>query len=295
MSNTISVSVSSTKEPLLLNGPIPAVVTVANISSNVVSILLPYPNPNNLKFEGKPISSLVLKPVEYLENERSTAIRINPGDGYTRRYFLNRYLKIIKPGTITISYRLTIPLSVLTTGQRWTDTEFTGTFQIAAVDDSEDMLRATLAQYAGTLKGADKQIQMEAAEALAFLDTPISVDYIEPMLAIEGLETTGIRSLARFPSQRTFSLITGMLSHRDSAVLSTALEAISRLNIPVQRVKIQRLLASDDPSIRLAGLEWLASHPDKEDLRFIAPLLDDSNRAVQDRAKLYADRLREMH
>src|SRR5580658_9595530 len=117
MSKTISVSVSSPEEQVLLHGPIPAVVTVANNSSNAVSILLPYPNPNNLKLEGRPQSSLVQKPIEYLENDRSVAIRINPGEGYTLRYFLNRYFKIIRPGTITISYRLIIPLSVLGAGQ----------------------------------------------------------------------------------------------------------------------------------------------------------------------------------
>jgi hypothetical protein len=294
MSKTISVSVSSPEEQVLLHGPIPAVVTVANNSSNAVSILLPYPNPNNLKLEGRPQSSLVQKPIEYLENDRSVAIRINPGEGYTLRYFLNRYFKIIRPGTITISYRLIIPLSVLGAGQRWTDTEFEGTFQVVIVDDSEDTLRASLAQYASKLRGADIQTRMEAAEALAFLDTPISVDYIEPMLAIEGYETTGIRSLARFPSPKTFSLIIGMLSHGDSAVVATALETINRLNIPVQRLKIQRLLASENPNIRLASLEWLAGHPDKGDLTFIVPLLHDSNRSVHDRAKSYVDRLREM-
>jgi len=290
MSNVITVSVSSSDARKLFGGPIPAVVTVANASSQPVDILLPYPNPGYLRFESQTPGLATPKAVETPENERSIPIRIGQGKSYTSVYYLDRYFAFQKPGKVLIAYRLTIPV-LTASAERWHETHFHGEFGFELVEGSQSELRARLAQYSSQLKAKDEHEKLAAAEALAFLDTPDSVEFVAPMLSTENLEVTGIRALARFPSRKAYELITGMLAHKDSAVVSAALEEIDRLKIPVERKQVQQLLTSTNDNTRWLALGWLSARPDPQDLPLVTRLTSDRNEQVRQRAKAYAGAL----
>lgn len=133
---------------------------------------------------------------------------------------------------------------------------------------------------------------MEAAEAFAFPDTPLAVDYVVPMLSIDNLEVIGVHAITRHDSFRTRELLVGMLFHGDSAVVSAALDEIDRPSIPAARSKIRDMPTSQNGSNRWIALEWLAAHPNSEDLPFFEPLLRDANPAVQKQATEYAKSLK---
>jgi len=293
LSNLISVTVSGSGRPELIQGPVAAIVKINNLSTQPVEILLPYPNPNNLSFTGSGAEFAKRKAVAREEIERSVPIVIEPGRTHTAVYYLNRYLQFLKPGEMRISYQLTIGVTsgAGTDNKVHKEPVFEGEFGIRLVPGTDQELEDLLAVYASRLDSRDRQEKMQAAEALAFLDSPVSVDFVARMLEIDNLEVIGIRALGRFPSPKTHGLIVKMFSHADSAVVAAALMETSERKIPVPRQRIQELLTSNNPNTRWVALDWLARRPDKGDLPRIAPLLKDNNAAVRDLAKEYSDRL----
>jgi hypothetical protein len=293
MNDVISVSFESPMEPALLHGPVKATITVKNLTRQPVEVLLPYPNPNNLAFECKTPGLARSKPVEFEEIGRVIPTAIAAKGSISATYYLNRYLAFLKPGVATVAYRVRILVSVEPRTDRAVDTEmvFEGDFELRLVQASEADLRSHLAMYAARLRSTNRQAKMEAAEALAFLDTPLCVEYLVPMLSIDNLEVIGIRALARFPSPETETLIVGMLSHKDSRVVSAALDTISAQRIQLPRQQVQSLLVSDNANIRLLGLEWLATRPDQTDRQSVSALLSDPNSAVREKAITYIEKL----
>jgi hypothetical protein len=294
MIKDIVVTVRGSEKPKLFQGPVEAIVTVKNVSTHPVEILLPYPNPNHLGFACKSQGYAKPKQVEHEEIERTAPIRIDPGSSYTAVYYLNRYLTFLKAGQVRVSYRLGLPV----TRQPGTpeavqeDAVFEGEFAVQLIEGSEQALRGELASYAAQLESRNRQEKMQAAEALAFLDTPLCVECVARMLAIDNLEVIGIRSLGRFPSPKTAELITGMLAHPDSTVVGTALHEIDQRRISLPRQKVQELLISSNPNVRWLAVNWLAAHPDPRDLPLLAPVLRDENPSVRERAAAYAEALK---
>ena len=293
MAGVIAVSVAGSDRPTDFRGPVPVIVSVSNISPDPVKILLPYPNPNNLRLHALGDTAVRQKTVERKRSERTVPIELAAGETRVLNYYANRYFEFQGPGQVNVSYDLTIPVTVQSGGQpAYEDAAFEGRFLVKLVKGSEVELRADLAKFASQLENEDRQLKMEAAEALAFLDTPVSVDYVRRMLSISNLEVAGIRALARFPSPDTNALIVGMLSHRESGVVAAALAEMNRLQIQVPRQKIQELLSSGNANTRWLALEWLAARPDRGDLPLMAPVLHDQNVNIRERATAYADVLR---
>lgn len=293
MNDKISVNVTGSEKPSFLHGPVKAIVTVNNISLNPVQILLPYPNPNYLSFGCKSEKFAKQKIVEQENIERTVPIAINPGESYTVTYYLNRYLSFQKQGETTVSYRLeTLVTTELGNEEIHEDAVFEGEFAVKLIQGTERDLQQELAMYAGKLNASNQQMKMESAEALAFLDIPLSLDYVARMLSIENLEIIGIRALGRHQSTRTRDLIVEMLSHRDSTVVAAALEEINRREIHVPRQEIRNLLVSENPNIRWVALDWLTHRPEQSDLQYLNPLLEDENNNVRNLANSYAESLK---
>src|SRR4051794_30218401 len=107
--NDVTIEVSAPTGPVLRRGPIPAVVVVHNRSTQPIEVLLPYPNPNNLRFES---ASATPRPVAFMANERTVAIPIPPGQQHTCTYYLNRYLRFDADGLVRVKYRLQVSTTV---------------------------------------------------------------------------------------------------------------------------------------------------------------------------------------
>jgi hypothetical protein len=289
MNGLLSITVKS-ENASLLGGPVPATIAVANVSRAPVAISLPYPNPNNLQFGCQCEGFAVPKKVERQEIERTTPIVVAPGATYSVTYFLNRYLKFTRPGRAIVTYQLRLLVgSKNQAGEdEYHQAGATGHFEIDLVSAAEDQLRAKLAHYRGLLSSPNRKEREGAAEALAFLDTPLSVEYLTAMLSTQNLEVVGIEALARHPSNQSRKAIVGMLSHQDSSVVAAALAAIGRLSIHVARTEAYKLLASDNPAIQWLGLDWLSKQPDKRDLQFVVPLTGSPNESVRDLAQKVA-------
>jgi len=191
MSDVISVAVSASEKPSLLHGPVPGIVAVKNISSRPVHILLPYPNPNDLSFECKSAGLAEPKEVEREEIERTVPIAVDPGETHVAVYYLNRYLDFQKEGQATVSYRLETVVTSEPGTQKAVhrDVTFEGEFTIGLIQGTEWDLRDELATYAGRLQSSNRQVKMESAEALAFLDVPLSAEYVARMLSIDNLKS----------------------------------------------------------------------------------------------------------
>lgn len=291
MTNTaVLITVSGPSAPVLRRGPIPAVVAIQNTSAAPAEVLLPCPNPNHLRFES---SSATQKPAGPQENERTVPIAIAPGATYRATYYLNRYLTFDAAGPARVSYRLEVD----TTSNAGTpaatrgDVVAQGAFTVELVEGTEEALREALSNRAVGLRSKDRRAKAEAAEALAFLETPLALEYQARMLGIEGLEVTGLEALGRSKAPEAHRLIVGMLSHPESGVVTAALSEIDRLRLALPREKVWPLLSSDNPSIRYAAVDWMASHPDPRDRAAVTPQLADPNAGVRERAKGYLDAL----
>jgi hypothetical protein len=291
MNNTIAVTTASIP-PQLLQGPVPVPFTFANTSQERAAISLPYPNPNNLRFTAAPAQTdAVPKTVEIDPIERTVPTVLEPGASHSVTYFLNRYFRFARAGNVRIGYELK---ALVTRGSNPGVSRietFTGALEVPLVPASDDQLRAVFASYAEQLRSPNRQTKLEKAEALAFIDSPLVIPYLLPMLGIDNLEVIGIHALGRHPSAEATRDIPGALGHPDSGVVAAALEEIDRLQIPFPRARIQTLLGSQNPNIRLLALERLSAHPDQSDLPFVGRMSQDDNPRVRETAAAYAGRL----
>src|SRR6476646_1150200 len=266
MSDPIVVTAGAFKQQAL-NGPVAVSISITNNSTEPASILLPYPNPNNLSFRCATSEFALPKTVEDAPIERTSPTTVKPGAKYTVTYYLNRYFKFLRPGRGRFHYELTAFVKFGDQGSQKLHT-FTGEFDVELVAASDDELRTEFAARSEQLRSADRQVKLQAAESLAFIDSPLVVPYLTAMLRIDNLEVTGIQALGSHPSPESEAAITSMLAHPDSAVVSAALAEIDRMKFPIQRHKIQSLLASQNPNVRWTALKWLSSRPESGDFPF---------------------------
>lgn len=282
MFNFITVNISVSESPFPAEGIVPVVLEVKNEMPYEVSVLLPYPNPNNLMFQS---SNLSKKEVKEDIIERTAPIYIAAGETYRVTYFLNRYFFLNREGTFDINYQLNTTIDRSDAAAK--GCYFEGTFTIHIRKTSSDKLKKQYAFYAERLTAPDRKIQLEAGEALSFLDTSLCIEYVIPMLSISNLEIPGIEALSRFKTAKTENAILKMLSHTSSAVVSAAICALESMQIVIERRYFLQMLSSPNASIRHIGLEYLSKNPDKKDLLLIEPLCDDLNITVATKAQNY--------
>ena len=278
----IPVEVSAPSVPVLLGGPFPAVVTVTNRSARPIVIDLPYPNLGFLTFESAPATA---KEVPIPPSMLSAGIPIPPGGRYTSTYYVNRYLRFDAPGTVRVSYRLVVP--VRSSG----DLAARGDLTYTLVKGTDDALREALSNVAVGLRSKDEKVRDETAEALAFLETPLAIEYQARMLTIDNLAPIGIEALGRSPSPAARALVVEMLGKGDASVSGAAFDVLDRMGPAMPREKVLRRLAVDDPRVRAAALALLQRHPDAGDRAAVSPLLDDPDPGVRERAKAYLESL----
>jgi hypothetical protein len=288
MSDIIAVDLQS-PQAIPLDGPVPVVATVKNLSPSAVSILLPYPNPNNLGFRSLTEGFASPKVVEKNEIERTAPITIEASRQYSVTYYLNRYFAFQRAGAGYLEYTLNIRVIA---GEVSNSHAFSGRFGVDLAVVSDVQLREALAVYSARLRSPNRQETNEAAEALAYLNTPAVLPYLMPMLQIDNLEVTGIHALGRHPSFQSGQAIKSMLTHQDSAVVEAALREIDRLKIQTPRSEVQQLLRSSNSNTQWLALGWLAARPSREDLPLLRPLLDSDSQPVRDRARGYSASLR---
>jgi hypothetical protein len=290
MTTNIIVTVTNKQGKNLLNGIIQVTLAIRNNTNQDISVLLPYPNPNGFSFDSQ--SSILKK--KFAESElieRTVPLKISSGKTYEADYFLNRYFYFINEGQAKISYVL---YTTVEKDFEPTPVVYNGNFSIELQNASEEELRKQFLYYSNNLKSDNRKIRMEATEALSFVDNPLCIDYIHPMLSIENLEIAGINALCRFNTEQVQKLILEMLSHKESGVVSAAIVALQTLNVPIPRIKFIDMLSSQNASIRLIGLENLELNPDIHDKIHIYPLLKDFNPIIVEKAKKYYSLLQEL-
>lgn len=290
MSDKIVVELHS-QEQRLVQGPVPVLAMLTNVSPTTIHVLLPYPNPSNLGFRSLTQYFGAAKAVEQDPIERTAPIMIEPGKTHKATYYLNRYFSFPRAGNGEFEYRLRMRVTHDGVNPTSKTEMFGGTFGVQLIAGSENQLRGALALYSGQLRSLNRQEKMEAAEALAFVDTPLVVPYLLPMLQIDNLEVIGIHALARHPGSQSELAIKSMLGNPESAVVGTALEEIDRLKIGVTRKEVQQLLDSQNTNIQWLALGWLEARPSREDLPLLSRLLKSENSLVREKAKAYLGRL----
>jgi len=280
----VEIIVCNKSDKDLLGGIIPVSLIIKNKTNHHLSVILPYPNPGELSFDSKsPL--LIKKSNEQKLDEITVSTEISPGDKYEAIFFLNRYFSFKEKGKADISYKLYITMKL---GNSIPVNEYyEGTFPILLMDASDEELTRQFAYYSNNLNSNNRKIKMEAAEALSFIDNPLCIDYITPMLSIENLEIIGINVLSRFNIEKVRKLIYGMLSYNDCEVVSTAIIALDSMKVHIPRIKFLDMLSSKDAGIRFIGLENLKLAPDINDKNYITPLFHDLDPIVAKKAKEY--------
>ena len=164
--NNISVNITPGQGKNLLNGVVSSILTITNNSSQDISILLFYPNPNDLSFTSS--SPLIkIKDRQWNDSERSAPIKIGAGKSYQATYFLNRYFNFLQEGEISMQYNL--DLFVAADGGSPKSSAYHGTFNIKVVRGSKDEVYQQILYYQNNLKSDHPSLKMEAEEALLYL------------------------------------------------------------------------------------------------------------------------------
>ncbi|PWN68985.1 hypothetical protein C1631_013010 [Chryseobacterium phosphatilyticum] len=164
--NNIGVNITQGQGKNLLNGVVSSILTVTNNSSQDVSILLFYPNPNDLSFTS-PSSLVKIKDKQWNDSERSAPIKIAAGKSYHVTYFLNRYFEFLKEGEINVHYNL--DLFVATEGGSPKSSAHHGVFNIKVDKGSKEEIQQQILYYQNNLKSEDFSLKKEAEEALLYL------------------------------------------------------------------------------------------------------------------------------
>jgi hypothetical protein len=285
MVNNVEITISGKSEQNLLEGTVPVSLVITNKTNHNIFVALAYPNPSELSFESQ--SPIIKK--KNNENEfidvKAPIEEISPGEKYEVIYFLNRYFIFTGVGKAEVSYRIYPTIQI--EGFNPENTLYEGTFSIEFINASNEELINQFSVYSTQLKSDNRKIKMESAEALSFIDNPVCIDYITPMLFIENLEIVGINTLCRFKTDKVKELISGMLSHKESAVVSATITALHLKDVEIPRFKFIDMLSSENASIRFIGLENLELYPDINDKQYLKPLLNDLNPVVLEKATKY--------
>lgn len=294
MTSTLQVSISATQS-VPLGAPVPAQLTLVNTGTTPVAVLLPYPNPNNLRIACLTPDVATPKTVEPQEIERAAPLTIAPGQRLDQTHYLNRYCAFKQAGRARFAYALSATAGPAPGGWKTPTTagqvRFQGEFEVTLTEPSGTSLTDALDHYRRQLQQPERQRRIEAAEALAFLDTPASVPYIASLLEVENLEITGIEALGRHPMPDSARAIARMLGHRESGVVEAALATLDRMGVPPARAQVQALLRAENDHIRWVALDWLSRRPDKQDLPLLSVVVRDANEAVRTSAQRYAQAL----
>lgn len=282
MFNPVTVNITAGKPSFPVEGVAPVILEVKNETAYEISVLLPYPNPNNLTFHSLHLNrkKTTTEPIE-----RTAPTYIAAGETYREIYYLNRYFFLKREGSFEINYQLDITIEQPNTAID--GYHFEGSFVIQIVKKPTEDLKKQYAFYAEHLTSSDPHTREKAGEALSFLDTPLCIEYVIPMLSVSNLEIPGIKALSRFKTARTEKAILGMLSHTSSAVVSEAIQALESMQVTIERRYFLQMLSSTNASIRYTGLLQLEKKPDKNDRPLIEPLCNDLNTAVASKAKSY--------
>ncbi|KFF23417.1 HEAT repeat domain-containing protein [Chryseobacterium vrystaatense] len=291
MKDNINVTFSGGQEKNIINGIIPAILTIKNNTNKEIFVLLFYPNPNDISFDCQQ-PFVEKKNRGWNLSEENIPIKIQSGETYKNVYFLGRYFKFLKDGKFDIIYDL--ELSAGTGNTQSESISYKGNFPIQISSGSNEELKKQLSYYSENLKSDNRKIKEESAEALSFVENPLSVDYITPMLSIENLETKGIDALSKFNTPQNQKLISKMLSHRESDVVSKAIEALHKMKVEIPRKEFISMLASENTDIVFLGLENLEKNPNKNDMGLVKPVLNSLNDTVAEKAKGYYDLLEKM-
>ena len=286
MTNDVEIVVFNKSQKNWVSGIIPVNFLIKNNTKHEISLLLPYPNPMGLSFDTQS-SVLEKKPQEDLMIDvRVVPTEISSGETYEIVYFLNRYFNFVSEGEFEIFYSLETMIDI--EDSESSTRVYEGKFSIELQNpSSNEELKEQYSYYSNHLKSDDEKLRKEAAEALSFIDNPLCIDYIIPMLSIENLETTGIEALSRFNTSEPQQLILNMLSHREFFVVSTAIAALNSMNVQIPRTKFINMLSSENGSIVFIGLENLALTPDVDDKEYIIPLLKHYDPIIAEEAKKY--------
>jgi len=273
MINDIEIVVLNKSEKNWVGGIFPVSLIIKNNTGQAISLPLLYPNPAELSFDTpSPLEKKLQEDI--IIDARIVPTTISPGETYEIVYFLNRYFNFVNEGKFEISYSLKTTIDM--EGSKSTKGVYEGTFFIELKNpSSNEELEKQYAYYSNQLKSGDNKRRKEAVEALSFIDNPLCIDYIIPMLSIEDLEITGIEILSRFNTAKIQELISGMLSHEDFFVVSAAITALGTMNVQIPRIKFINMLSSGDPTIIWTGLENLSLNPDVNDKEPIILLLEE--------------------
>lgn len=167
MKDNIKVTFSSSQEKNIIDGIIPVTLTIENNLDQEISILLYYPNPNDLSFECQEVS-VKKKERGWNFSERLAPIKIPTRETYKITYFLGRYFNFLKVGEFKISYNLN--LNVITQNSQ-SENIYEGSFPIQIGNGTNEELKKQISYYQINLKSEDRKMKIEAEEALFYLNS----------------------------------------------------------------------------------------------------------------------------
>lgn len=286
MKDTLTVS-AVIERSSVCDAPIAVRVTIKNVSTSDLEVLLPYPPGDNLRFTVN-TSGARLRPASELSISRTAPVKLRAQESYSQTYFLNRYYVFDCDLNLSIQYSLDIVF--YENGNPSTQT-FSGVLNTQILPKDIESLKSKWKFYTKNLNSSNLQTKNEAIEALRFADNLASIPFLKAMLSVDGAEVAGIKALGGLNTTEANISIKNMLTHRESAVVTAAIFELDKNRASIDRTIIINLLLSKNASIRLAGLEHLMKTPSQKDIPFLTPLLNDINPVVKAKSFEYKEQL----
>lgn len=305
-SSTKSQSVNATIRPerdrFFFGGPVGMVISLQNVSGLDLLIDFSYPELLGLKLHarGTEPDSVIERPAEFRPSAYQTLTKMQAGTSTDLTVYLNRYFLFRMAGNYEIkcllrvnSFEMDKAGNPILSSKR-TDS-FKSQFTVALAKGDDVELERELQALALHLLSDEKRKRMEAIEAVAFLDSVVSVKYLAKALTIPEGRIPAIRALARVDTPESQQLLKSAVFDSDSGAVQVALEALASRNILLDLKQIEHLLRSPSPNTKYFTIVYLSKIGRPLHGPLLAPLLNDPDPVIQEAAKKCMDQLEKEH
>jgi hypothetical protein len=230
-SNYIRISYSPVKQAFSLHEPILVKVSIENTSSSPVSVDLGANYYGG--FHGEAVTpsgeAVAIGSSVPAGLSASGVIAVPPAGTYSRLLLLNRWLEFTTPGTYSVRLELKGRTGSQEEPKQVESTA--GGFAIDVLPPDPVRLDAVCADLEGQAVGsASFDAELQAAEALSYVEDPIAVPHLEHLLRADGrIASVVINGLERIGGSAALDALNANASHPSAEVRLLVRAALERM------------------------------------------------------------------
>jgi hypothetical protein len=216
-----------------------------------------------------------------------TPVLLSPDEKKEFSYCVNRFLELKQQGNYNINYSFQVgyinPKGELNSSEFKT-VAIQGFLLVKINEHNGGKLRKTLEQERKNLNLGAPLEQIEAAEALCYLQSPISLKFMRNIHDSNHLYSKfmAIDALRRFNNSESNKLLIEFLDNDDSFMLiDEVLKILRERKVHIEKYVIQRLLYSQNISIQYVGLKYLRKIKEREYMSIVLSMDMNGNEVME--------------